>query len=143
MSHGDHVSKLAPGFEVFAISPNASNAVVADIKRNFYGVQFHPEVHHTTNGLILFDNFLKIAGFNGDWTMKAYQEEMIHQIKNKVKKNKVICGISGGVDSTVTAVLLHKAIKKATNMHFVNHGFLRKMKKMKFWRCLKMTLKFH
>ena len=126
MSHGDHVSKLAPGFEVYAISPNASNAVVADIKRNFYGVQFHPEVHHTTKGFILFDNFLKIAGFNGDWTMKAYQEEMIFQIKNIVKKDKVICGISGGVDSTVTAVLLHKAIKKQLTCIFVNHGFLRK-----------------
>ena len=126
MSHGDHVSKLAPGFEVCAISPNASHAVVADIKRNFYGVQFHPEVHHTTKGLILFDNFLKIAGFNGDWTMKAYQEEMIFQIKNIVKKDKVICGISGGVDSTVTAVLLHKAIKKQLTCIFVNHGFLRK-----------------
>ena len=126
MSHGDHVSKLAPGFEVCAISPNAYNAVVADIKRNFYGVQFHPEVHHTTKGFILFDNFLKIAGFNGDWTMKAYQEEMIFQIKNIVKKDKVICGISGGVDSTVTAVLLHKAIKKQLTCIFVNHGFLRK-----------------
>ena len=126
MSHGDHVSKLAPGFKVYAISPNASHAVVADIKRNFYGVQFHPEVHHTTKGFILFDNFLKIAGFNGDWTMKAYQEEMIFQIKNIVKKDKVICGISGGVDSTVTAVLLHKAIKKQLTCIFVNHGFLRK-----------------
>ena len=126
MSHGDHVSKLAPGFKVYAISPNASHAVVADIKRNFYGVQFHPEVHHTTKGLILFDNFLKIAGFNGDWTMKAYQEEMIHHIKDIVKKDKVICGISGGVDSTVTAVLLHKAIKKQLTCIFVNHGFLRK-----------------
>ena len=126
MSHGDHVSKIAPRFQVYATSPNAPHAVIADTKRNFYGVQFHPEVHHTPKGTILFENFLKIAGFSGDWTMQAYQKEMINNIKEIVTKDKVICGISGGVDSTVTAVLLHKAINKQLTCIFVNHGFLRK-----------------
>ena len=122
MSHGDHVSKIAPGFEVFAISKNAPHAVVADTKRNFYGVQFHPEVHHTPKGILLFENFLKIACFNGDWTMQAYKKEMIQNIKDIVKKDRVICGISGGVDSTVTATLLHKAINKQLTCIFVIMG---------------------
>ncbi|MFL2802542.1 MAG: glutamine-hydrolyzing GMP synthase [Paracoccaceae bacterium] len=126
MSHGDHVSKIAPGFEVYATSPNAPHAIVADTKRNFYGVQFHPEVYHTPKGTILFENFLKIAGFSGDWTMQTYQKKMINSIKEIITKDKVICGISGGVDSTVTAVLLHKAINKKLTCIFVNHGFLRK-----------------
>ncbi len=126
MSHGDHVSKMPPEFEVYAVSQNAPHAVVADTKRNFYGVQFHPEVIHTSNGTILFENFLKIAGFDGDWTMQTYEKEMIENIKETIKKDNVVCGISGGVDSTVTALLLHKAIKNQLTCIFVNHGFLRK-----------------
>ncbi len=141
MSHGDHVSKIAPGFEVFAISKNAPHAVVADTKRNFYGVQFHPEVHHTPKGILLFENFLKIACFKGDWTMQAYKKEMIQNIKDIVKKDKVICGISGGVDSTVTATLLHKAINKQLTCIFVNHGFLRKNEEKEVLKMFKNNIK--
>ena len=141
MSHGDHVSKIAPGFEVFAISKNAPHAVVADTKRNFYGVQFHPEVHHTPKGILLFENFLRIACFNGDWTMQAYKKEMIQNIKNIVRKDRVICGISGGVDSTVTATLLHKAINKQLTCIFVNHGFLRKNEEKEVLKMFKNNIK--
>ena len=141
MSHGDHVTKIAPGFEVYAISKNAPQAVVADTKRNFYGVQFHPEVHHTPKGIVLFENFLKIAGFNGDWTMQSYKKEMIQNIKDIVKKDTVICGISGGVDSTVTAALLHKAINKQLTCIFVNHGFLRKHEEKEVLKMFKNNIK--
>ena len=141
MSHGDHVAKIAPGFEIHAVSQNAPQAVVADTKRNFYGVQFHPEVHHTPKGIVLFENFLKIAGFTGDWTMQAYKKEMIQNIKDIVKKDRVICGISGGVDSTVTATLLHKAINKQLTCIFVNNGFLRKYEEKEVLKMFKNNIK--
>jgi GMP synthase (glutamine-hydrolysing) len=74
MSHGDHVSAIAPGFEVYGTSPNAPFAITADLSRNFYAVQFHPEVHHTPNGRKLYENFVRLAGFTGDWTMAAYRD---------------------------------------------------------------------
>ena len=84
MSHGDHVSEIAPGFEVLGTSPGAPFAMTADLARNFFAVQFHPEVHHTPNGKTLYENFVKLAGFSGDWTMGAYREEMIRLIREQV-----------------------------------------------------------
>ena len=126
MSHGDHVSRIAPGFEVFGTSPNAPFAITADINRNFYAVQFHPEVHHTPNGPRLYENFVRLAGFQGDWTRGAYREEAVGAIKEQVGDAHVICALSGGVDSSVAAALLHEAIGDQLTCVFVDHGLLRK-----------------
>ncbi|MGB8811624.1 MAG: glutamine-hydrolyzing GMP synthase, partial [Paracoccaceae bacterium] len=125
MSHGDHVSKLAPGFKVYGTSPNAPFAITADPSRQFYAVQFHPEVHHTPRGAQLYANFVKIAGFKGDWTMDAYRDDAIAKIRAQVGDAKVICGLSGGVDSSVAAVLIHEAIGDQLTCVFVDHGLLR------------------
>ena len=125
MSHGDHVSRIAPGFQVYGTSPNAPYAITADIGRQFYAVQFHPEVHHTPKGAQLYANFVKLAGFKGDWTMGAYREEAIRKIRDQVGYGKVICGLSGGVDSSVAAVLIHEAIGAQLTCVFVDHGLLR------------------
>jgi GMP synthase (glutamine-hydrolysing) len=125
MSHGDHVSELAPGFEVYGTSPGAPFAITADVSRHFYAVQFHPEVHHTPNGAQLYRNFIRLAGFSGDWTMGAYREEAIKTIQSQVGDKKVICGLSGGVDSSVAAVLIHEAIGDQLTCVFVDHGLLR------------------
>ena len=125
MSHGDHVSKIADGFKVYGTSPNAPFAITADLERNFYAVQFHPEVHHTPNGAKLFKNFVTLAGFTGDWTMNAYRQQAITLIKDTVGDQLVICGLSGGVDSSVTALLLHEAIGDQLTCVFVDHGLLR------------------
>ncbi|MDC0135919.1 glutamine-hydrolyzing GMP synthase [Sulfitobacter sp.] len=126
MSHGDHVAKIAPGFEVYGTSPNAPYAILADATRHFYGVQFHPEVHHTPRGAKLYENFVRIAGFSGDWTMDAYKDIAIEKIRAQVGDKQVICGLSGGVDSSVTAALLHEAIGDQLTCVFVDHGLLRK-----------------
>ena len=126
MSHGDHVAAIAPGFEVYGTSPNAPFAITADTSRNFYAVQFHPEVHHTPNGAALYENFIKLAGLTGDWTMGAYREQAIDAIREQVGNKQVICGLSGGVDSSVAAVLLHEAIGDQLTCVFVDHGLLRK-----------------
>ena len=125
MSHGDHVSKIAPGFEVYGTSPNAPFAITADPARRFYAVQFHPEVHHTPNGAKLYENFVRMSGFKGDWTMGAYREEAIRKIREQVGDKRVICGLSGGVDSSVAAVLIHEAIGDQLTCVFVDHGLLR------------------
>ena len=125
MSHGDHVSEIAPGFEVYGTSPNAPYAITADTSRNFFAVQFHPEVHHTPNGARLYENFIKLAGFSGDWTMGAYREQAIAAIRKQVGDKQVICGLSGGVDSSVAAVLIHEAIGDQLTCVFVDHGLLR------------------
>ena len=125
MSHGDHVSRLAPGFEVYGTSPNAPYAITADLARRFYAVQFHPEVHHTPKGAKLYENFVRLAGFSGDWTMGAYREEAIARIRAQVGDARVICGLSGGVDSSVAAVLIHEAIGDQLTCVFVDHGLLR------------------
>ena len=125
MSHGDRVTALAPGFEVIATSPNAPFAIVADPARHFYAVQFHPEVHHTPNGRTMLENFIRMAGFSGDWTMAAYRQEAIKAIRAQVGDAHVICGLSGGVDSSVTAMLLHEAIGEQLTCVFVDHGLLR------------------
>ena len=126
MSHGDHVSRIAPGFEVFGTSPNAPFAITGDTSRDFYAVQFHPEVHHTPNGARLYENFVKLAGFRGDWTMGAYREEAIAKIRAQVGDGKVICALSGGVDSSVAAVLIHEAIGDQLTCVYVDHGLMRK-----------------
>ena len=125
MSHGDHVSEIAPGFEVYGTSPNAPYAITADTSRKFFAVQFHPEVHHTPNGPRLYENFIKLAGFHGDWTMGAYREQAIAAIRQQVGDKRVICGLSGGVDSSVAAVLIHEAIGDQLTCVFVDHGLLR------------------
>jgi len=125
MSHGDHVSEIAPGFSVFGTSPNAPYAITADPSRHYYAVQFHPEVHHTPNGAKLYENFVKIAGFTGDWTMGAYREQAIASIQKQVGDKKVICALSGGVDSSVAAALIHEAVGDQLTCVFVDHGLLR------------------
>jgi GMP synthase (glutamine-hydrolysing) len=125
MSHGDHVSAIAPGFKVYGASANAPFAITADTKRQFFAVQFHPEVHHTPCGARLYENFTRLAGFAHDWTMGAYREEAIQKIRETVGDAKVICGLSGGVDSSVTAVLIHEAIGDQLTCVFVDHGLLR------------------
>ncbi|MEM9437640.1 MAG: glutamine-hydrolyzing GMP synthase [Pseudomonadota bacterium] len=126
MSHGDHVSEIAPGFEVYGTSPNAPFAITADTSRNFYAVQFHPEVHHTPRGAKLYENFVRMAGFTGDWTMGAYREQAVTAIREQVGDAKVICALSGGVDSSVAAALIHEAIGDQLTCVFVDHGLLRK-----------------
>ncbi|PZQ99621.1 MAG: GMP synthase (glutamine-hydrolyzing) [Cereibacter sphaeroides] len=125
MSHGDHVSAIAPGFQVYGTSPNAPFAITADAGRDFYAVQFHPEVHHTPRGAKFYENFVRLAGFTGDWTMGAYREDAIAKIRAQVGNEKVICGLSGGVDSSVAAVLIHEAIGDQLTCVFVDHGLLR------------------
>ncbi|RJE85266.1 glutamine-hydrolyzing GMP synthase [Paracoccus onubensis] len=125
MSHGDRVTQLAPGFEIIGTSPNAPMAMIADEARHFYAVQFHPEVHHTANGRKMLENFVRLAGFTGDWTMASYRDEAIALIREQVGDRKVICGLSGGVDSSVAAVLIHEAIGDQLTCVFVDHGLLR------------------
>ncbi len=126
MSHGDHVAELAPGFAVIARSPGAPYAIIADPERRFYGTQFHPEVVHTVHGAKLLRNFTHdVAGLKGDWTMAAYREEAIARIRAQVGKGRVICGLSGGVDSSVAAVLIHEAIGEQLTCVYVDHGLMR------------------
>ncbi len=101
MSHGDHVSKIAPGFAVYGTSPHAPFAITADLERRFYAVQFHPEVHHTPNGRTLYENFVKDAGFTGDWTMEAYREEAIRKIRNRsaTRRSSVPCPVASTAPS--------------------------------------------
>ncbi|WOR14598.1 glutamine-hydrolyzing GMP synthase [Hyphomonas sp. FCG-A18] len=126
MSHGDHVAQMAPGFGVIAKSPGAPYAVIADPERKFYGTQFHPEVVHTVHGAKMLRNFTHgIAGLKGDWTMAAYREEAIAKIREQVGSGRVICGLSGGVDSSVAAVLIHEAIGSQLTCVYVDHGLMR------------------
>ncbi len=125
-SQVDRVTRLPEGFEIIGTSENAPFAAVADEARRFYAVQFHPEVVHTPDGAKLIANFVhNIAGLRSDWTMAAYRREMIAKIRKQVGKGRVICGLSGGVDSTVAAVLIHEAIGDQLTCVFVDHGMMR------------------
>jgi GMP synthase (glutamine-hydrolysing) len=126
MSHGDRVTVLPAGFEVKATSENAPFAVAVDEARRYYTFMFHPEVVHTPDGAKLLENFVvKIAGITPDWSMKAYRAEMVEKIRRQVGKERVICGLSGGVDSSVAAVLIHEAIGPQLTCVFVDHGLMR------------------
>ncbi|MFZ5718377.1 MAG: glutamine-hydrolyzing GMP synthase [Pseudomonadota bacterium] len=127
MSHGDKVTAIPPGFEVIATSPGSPFAIIADEGRRFYGIQFHPEVAHTPRGALILRNFThRIAGLSGDWTMASYRQEQVAKIREQVGDAKVICGLSGGVDSSVAAVLIHEAIGDQLTCVFVDTGLLRK-----------------
>jgi len=127
MSHGDKVTKIPVGFVTCASSSNTKFAVVADEKKKLYGVQFHPEVKHTEKGKLLLSNFIKkVCKCEGDWTMKSFVRQQIKDIRKTVGNKKVICGLSGGVDSSVVALLLHKAIGDQLTCIFVDNGLLRK-----------------
>lgn len=126
MSHGDAVTQMPPGFEVIAATPSAPYAAIANEEKRFYGVQFHPEVVHTPEGGVLLGNFVHaICGCASDWTMAGFRASAIERIRKQVGDKKVICGVSGGVDSSVVAALLHEAIGDQLICIFVNTGLLR------------------
>lgn len=126
MSHGDQVITLPPGFEVIAHTQNTPIAVMADQTKNFYGVQFHPEVTHTPQGKMIFEQFIHhICGCESDWIAENIIQECVGNIQHQVKKDKVILGLSGGVDSLVAAVLLQKAIGNQLMCIYVDHGLQR------------------
>jgi GMP synthase (glutamine-hydrolysing) len=126
MSHGDRVTKIPQGFAVVAVSEGAPFAFIADEKRKFYGVQFHPEVVHTPDGAKLLKNFVhKICGCGDTWSMKAFRATEIARIREQVGEGKVICGLSGGVDSAVAALLIHEAIGDQLTCIFVDTGLMR------------------
>ena len=126
MSHGDRVNHLPDGFEVIGTSENAPYAAIANEAQKIYGVQFHPEVVHTPDGARMLENFThKIAGCKGDWTMAAFRDKAIADIRAQVGAGRVICGLSGGVDSSVVAVLLHEAIGEQLTCVYVDTGMMR------------------
>lgn len=126
MSHGDRVIRLPEGFRAVAVTPSAPFAAIADDERRFYGVLFHPEVVHTPHGSALLRNFaLRVAGCTGDWSMAAFRLRAIEAIRQKVGAHRVVCGLSGGVDSSVVAVLIHEAIGDQLTCVFVDSGVLR------------------
>jgi GMP synthase (glutamine-hydrolysing) len=126
MSHGDKITAIPPGFKVTATSPYAPFAAIADERIHYYGLQFHPEVAHTPDGGKLLKNFThKIAGCKGDWSMESFTVQAIEKIRKQVGDKKVICGVSGGVDSSVVAALLHKAIGDQLTCIFIDTGLLR------------------
>ncbi len=127
MSHGDRVTEIPNGFRVIGTSSGAPFAAIADEKRKFYAVQFHPEVVHTPDGAKLLRNFVhKIACIESDWSMSAYREKAVTSIREQVGKGKVICALSGGVDSSVAALLIHEAVGDQLTCILVDHGLMRK-----------------
>ena len=126
MSHGDRVIRLPEGFRAVGTSAGAPYAMFADDARRFYGVMFHPEVVHTPDGARLLANFVhRVAGCAGDWTMAAFRSQAVDRIRAQVGAGRVVCGLSGGVDSSVTAVLVHEAVGERLTCIFVDHGLLR------------------
>jgi GMP synthase (glutamine-hydrolysing) len=127
MSHGDRVLRLPPGFEVLATSDNSPFAAVAHQERGMLGIQFHPEVHHTEDGDRILRNFVReICGCSGTWTVEAFVEEAVEAVKARVGGGRIICGLSGGVDSSVAAAIVHRAVGDQLTCIFVDHGLLRK-----------------
>ena len=127
MSHGDYMKKVPDGFRLVAHSGKCPNVAICDEKRKFYGVQFHPEVNHTENGISMIRNFLyKVCGAMGDWTIEGYMQRCIREIRNKVGEEKVLLALSGGVDSSVCAALFAEAVGSQLTCVFVDHGLLRK-----------------
>ena len=127
MSHGDEVTKIPKGFDVLASTDSLKVAAIGNVKKNIYGLQFHPEVIHTLKGKNILENFIfKIAKIKIDWKIKDFLDIQLNKIRNTVRDEKVVCGLSGGVDSSVAAALISKAIGKNLICIFVNHGLLRK-----------------
>ncbi|MBQ9352516.1 glutamine-hydrolyzing GMP synthase [Phyllobacterium sp.] len=127
MSHGDRVVSIPDGFKVVGTSTGAPFAAIANEAKKFYAVQFHPEVVHTPDGAKLLQNFVhRIAGIKGDWTMSAYREQAVTAIRKQVGDRKVICALSGGVDSSVAALLIHEAVGEQLTCILVDHGLMRK-----------------
>jgi GMP synthase (glutamine-hydrolysing) len=144
MSHADQVSKMPKNFKIVASTKNSKLTIIEDAKSKFYGVQFHPEVTHTKKGKILLKNFLfNICKMKKNWSSKDQKIKLIREIKNQVGKNKVICGLSGGVDSSVVAQLLSKAIGKNLTCIFVNNGLLRKNEETQVVETFKKRLKIN
>ena len=144
MSHADQVSKLPKNFNVIASSHNSKFAIIENKKKNFYGVQFHPEVTHTENGKILIKNFIfLICKIKKNWSSKDQKFKLIKEIRELVGKNKVLCALSGGVDSSVVAQLLNKAIGKSLYCIFVNTGLLRKNEETQVIKTFKTKLKIN
>jgi GMP synthase (glutamine-hydrolysing) len=127
MSHGDRIEKMPEGFKSLASSKNSPVAAMADRSRKFFGVQFHPEVAHTPRGMRILKNFLfRICGCEPLWTMSSFVGRTVQDLQQRIGKERVVCGVSGGVDSTITAVLLHKAIGDQLSPIFVDNGLLRR-----------------
>jgi GMP synthase (glutamine-hydrolysing) len=144
MSHGDSITKLPRGFKITASTDNTKIAATVNNKKNLFGVQFHPEVHHTLKGKIMLRNFIfDVCECKRTWTMKSFAKDSINQIKETVGDKKVILGLSGGVDSSVTSLLIHKAIGKNLTCIFVDNGLLRKDEGEKLKKTLKQHLKIN
>ena len=144
MSHADQVSKLPKGFRVVASSQNSKFAIVEDKTKKFYGVQFHPEVTHTENGKKIISNFLfLICNIKKNWSSKDQKLKLIEEIRDQVGNDKVICALSGGVDSSVVAQLLNKAIGKKLYCIFVNTGLLRKNEEKQVVKTFRKLLKIN
>ena len=144
MSHADQVSKMPKNFKIVASTKNSKLTIIENTKENFYGVQFHPEVTHTPKGKILLSNFLfKICNVKKNWSSKDQKLKLINEIRTQVGNNKVICGLSGGVDSSVVAQLLSKAIGKNLTCIFVNNGLLRKNEEKQVVNTFKKKLKIN
>ena len=144
MSHADQVNKLPKNFKIIASSKNSKFSIIESFNRKFYGVQFHPEVTHTDKGKILLSNFLfLICKMKKNWSLKDQKLNLIKEIKEQVGKEKVICGLSGGVDSSVVAQLLNKAIGKKLICIFINNGLLRKNEETQVVDTFKKRLKMN